>query len=131
MDHEGFETVRRGRKPQPQGATLADFIDKNVFTALQAPESDDDEMERTEPAATPKAATKAHTRSGEAPLPAAGSNTKTANDELVDLDAVFDVVRGSKQFQKLFPNLSSTVSTQAYVSSTQAYVVAPQGAFLL
>ena len=104
VDHEGFQTVRRGRKPQPQGATLADFIDKNVFTALQAPESDDDEVERTEPATTPKAATKANTRSGPRATPVG-----RANDEPVDLDAIFDVVPGSKQFQKLFPDLGSTV----------------------
>ena len=33
-DEGDFQVVRRGKRPQPRGATIGDFIDKNVFAAL-------------------------------------------------------------------------------------------------
>ena len=36
VDEEGYQKVQRGTKPRPRGATVADFMDKNTFAALNA-----------------------------------------------------------------------------------------------
>ena len=39
IDHEGFQQVRRGGRPQPRPAVLGDFINENIFAAI-APAAD-------------------------------------------------------------------------------------------
>ncbi len=72
IDHEGFTTVRRGNKPQPRGATVADFIDANTFEALTAGEEPGNDATQQTEKTSPRTTT---TRSGPRATPVGGAKT--------------------------------------------------------
>ena len=101
-----WQEVRRGGKPQPRGAILEDYIvDRNKFQALSNDGHDDP---RPNGRRTDATANKAQRRA------AATAAWNEAQDHTVDSQSLFTAVPGSKEFNRLFPDLSNGRPTKSH-----------------
>ena len=97
-DSEGFTPVRKGAKPQPRGATLGDFFSHSTKFQILGTVSDEEEKYQQ------KMKRRAEVTRDQ--------NVALQNGESLDCADVFSCTPGTKQFQRLFPDLKAEPTEQ-------------------